>query len=183
MDSVSQILDIAERRMRIAGYNSVSFRDIAGEMGIKSASLHYHFPKKEDLGTALVKRYSEKFSEKLAVKLDQGASPAEEILALTNVLREELVDEKLVCLCAMLGAEAPGLPSSVVDEVRIFFDKSIIWLEKRYAALNFSNSIGMAKASFSMLEGSMITSLVCEDIGIFDAVIDNIRNQIEINRS
>ena len=53
MDSAKQILDIAERRMRQTGYNAVSYRDIAAEMGIKSASLHYHFPKKEDLGVAL----------------------------------------------------------------------------------------------------------------------------------
>ena len=53
MDSATQILDIAERRMRQTGYNAVSYRDIAAEMGIKSASLHYHFPKKADLGAAL----------------------------------------------------------------------------------------------------------------------------------
>jgi len=55
-DTATRILDIAERQMRQHGYNAVSYRDIAAEMGIKSASLHYHFPKKADLGISLVKR-------------------------------------------------------------------------------------------------------------------------------
>ena len=179
MDSVSQILDIAERRMRLVGYNSVSFRDIAGEMGIKSASLHYHFPKKEDLGVALVRRYSEKFSVKLRSKIGQGSSPRDEILSLIEVFREELEEEKLVCLCAMLGAEAPGLPETVSYQVKAFFDQSINWLEIRYSALGFEDARKFAQANFSMLEGSMITSLICEDLSIFDAVANSICQRIE----
>ena len=68
MDRANTILDIAERRMRQTGYNAVSYRDIASEIGIKSASLHYHFPKKEDLGIALVERYSKNFFSALNIK-------------------------------------------------------------------------------------------------------------------
>ena len=71
LQSVNQrnnILDVAERRMRMSGYNAVSFRDIAGEIGIKSASLHYHFPKKADLGLALVERYSDNLRSALLAR-------------------------------------------------------------------------------------------------------------------
>ena len=75
MDSATQILDIAERRMRQAGYNAVSYRDIAAEMGIKSASLHYHFPKKVDLGTALVRRYASAFATALNTATEGMTNP------------------------------------------------------------------------------------------------------------
>ena len=57
-DRVGALLNAAERRVRRSGYNAVSFRDLADDVGIKSASVHYHFPQKADLGVALVERYA-----------------------------------------------------------------------------------------------------------------------------
>ncbi len=37
------IMDAAERRMRIGGFNGFSFRDIAADVGVKSLTVHYHF--------------------------------------------------------------------------------------------------------------------------------------------
>lgn len=61
MSKKEQLLDIAEGMIRLGGYNSVSFRTLAEMAGIKSASVHYHFPTKEDLGSALAERYTDKF--------------------------------------------------------------------------------------------------------------------------
>ncbi len=44
------------------GYNALSFREIAKEVGIKSAGVHHHFPTKGDLGAALARQYTEKRS-------------------------------------------------------------------------------------------------------------------------
>jgi TetR/AcrR family transcriptional regulator, cholesterol catabolism regulator len=48
-----RILDKAERLFRTSGYNGVSMRDIALDVGIKQASLYYHFPGKEQLFVAV----------------------------------------------------------------------------------------------------------------------------------
>jgi len=37
------------------GFTAMSFRDLACDVAIKSASMDYHFPTKHDLGEALVK--------------------------------------------------------------------------------------------------------------------------------
>ncbi len=60
-----RILAAAERRIRTAGYNAVSFREIGAEVGVKSASVHYHFTQKQDLSAALVRRYTQNFTAKL----------------------------------------------------------------------------------------------------------------------
>jgi len=60
-----RILSAAEKRVRTVGFNAVSFRDLANDVGVKSSSVHYHFPQKEDLGEQLVKRYSERFQARL----------------------------------------------------------------------------------------------------------------------
>lgn len=51
-----QILDIAARHFRTRGYAAVSMRDIASEAGMRSPSLYYHFPSKDDLVTAVMDR-------------------------------------------------------------------------------------------------------------------------------
>lgn len=64
--TVERILDAAETRIKLTGYNAVSFRELVDAVSVKSPSVHYHFPAKADLGVALVKRYHERFFEALA---------------------------------------------------------------------------------------------------------------------
>src|ERR1700733_2743383 len=66
-----RILDIAERLVQTRGFNNFSYADIASELGITTASLHYHFPGKAELGLALITRYGERFSHALS-QIEQG---------------------------------------------------------------------------------------------------------------
>jgi len=43
------------------GFNAFSFYDLAKTMEIKTASIHYHFPTKTDLGIAVIRQQSESF--------------------------------------------------------------------------------------------------------------------------
>jgi TetR/AcrR family transcriptional repressor of nem operon len=52
------IMDAAERRIRLGGFNGFSFREVAADVGVKSSSVHYHFPTKERLAAAVVHRYT-----------------------------------------------------------------------------------------------------------------------------
>jgi AcrR family transcriptional regulator len=60
-NKAEEILDVAERMARTGGYNGFSFREIAKAVGIKAASVHYHFPTKDELGAAVARRYTERF--------------------------------------------------------------------------------------------------------------------------
>jgi len=177
MDRAGTILDVAERRMRQTGYNAVSFRDIASEIGIKSASLHYHFPKKEDLGIALAQRYSENFSAALDVKTAALKTPQDKISAFASIFKAELKERNLVCLCAVLGAEAAGLPDSVIREVKAFFEINIKWLTAQYEALGSDSPTNDAKITLALLEGAMVLSAVNNDNTIFDAAVSSILNR------
>ncbi|MCA1995449.1 MAG: TetR/AcrR family transcriptional regulator, partial [Coleofasciculus sp. S288] len=44
-----RVLIAAETLFRQRGYNTVTMRDIAEEVGIRQASLYHHFPTKEQL--------------------------------------------------------------------------------------------------------------------------------------
>jgi TetR/AcrR family transcriptional regulator, transcriptional repressor for nem operon len=43
-ETAEQLMDLAKAHIRNAGYGGFSFRDLAAESGIKSASVHHHFP-------------------------------------------------------------------------------------------------------------------------------------------
>ena len=62
-DVKTAIIDAAERRMQLGGFGGFSFREIAADVGIKSSSVHYHFPTKEDLAAAVIRRWAEETSK------------------------------------------------------------------------------------------------------------------------
>ena len=168
-DSANRILDIAEIRMRRTGYNAVSYRDIASEMGVKSASLHYHFPKKEDLGVALVKRYAATFNARLAAQVETAPRPEDKLKAFVDLCKAALQDHELICLCAVLGAEAPGIPETVTAEVKAFFTQGIDWLTEVFSEMSARDPAATAKITISLIEGAMIVSSVNADTSVFDA--------------
>jgi TetR/AcrR family transcriptional repressor of nem operon len=49
-----KILDTAESLIQKMGYNAFSYKDIAAVVGIKTSSIHYYYPTKEDLVLAVI---------------------------------------------------------------------------------------------------------------------------------
>src|SRR5262245_3359472 len=48
-DTATRILDAAERLVQIRGFSGFSYADVAEELGVTKASLHYHFAGKAEL--------------------------------------------------------------------------------------------------------------------------------------
>src|ERR1700689_5234 len=70
--AATAILDVAEQLAQTRGYNGFSYADIASQLGVTKASLHYHFPSKAELGRALIERYRVVFGAALE-EIDQHA--------------------------------------------------------------------------------------------------------------
>ncbi|MBI2764902.1 MAG: TetR/AcrR family transcriptional regulator [Chloroflexi bacterium] len=51
------ILEKAEEMIHDKGFMAVSLRDLANAVGVRAASLYYHFPSKEDILFAITKRH------------------------------------------------------------------------------------------------------------------------------
>ena len=52
--------------LQVRGYNGFSYGDVAAELDITRAALHYHFKGKAELGQALIERYAARFAAALA---------------------------------------------------------------------------------------------------------------------
>ena len=64
-DTKQKILAAARLTVQDRGYAGLSFRELAKEVGIKSASIHHYFPTKGELGAALANRYTADFADYL----------------------------------------------------------------------------------------------------------------------
>src|ERR1700761_6402834 len=95
------IIDSAEGRIRLGGFSGFSFREIAADVGVKSSSVHYYFPTKEALGAAVVRRYTDRLSEKLDAELEKGGEPSE---ILANAFRRTAHSETCMCPVVVTGA-------------------------------------------------------------------------------
>src|ERR1700734_1702824 len=104
-------MDLAEGHMRHAGYGGFSFRDLAAEVGIKSASVHHHFPTKASMAAAVAKRYGHRFFAAVARRPNEG--PGDAIATYRSAFRTALDQDGRMCLFGVLGAEAGVLSPEV----------------------------------------------------------------------
>jgi TetR/AcrR family transcriptional repressor of nem operon len=132
-ETAQQILDVAQDLVRCRGYSAFSYADISKQVGIRKASIHYHFPSKEELGKELVKRYHSIFQRKLQAIEHSEPDPREQLRQFVALYRSGLSACQM-CLCGMLSAEIEVLPDSVQAEVRGFLDETHAWLTRVLAA-------------------------------------------------
>jgi TetR/AcrR family transcriptional regulator, transcriptional repressor for nem operon len=168
-------LDIAERLVQTRGFNNFSYADIATELGITKASLHYHFPGKAELGQALLARYAERFSGALA-RIDADVPDAPLKLEAYARLYADVLRGKRMCMCGILAAEYQTLPEPMRAAVIQFFDDNQRWLadvlEQGQAdgSLSFKASADeTAQRILSTLEGAMLIARPYGDLARFNS--------------
>lgn len=128
-DTAQRILDVSQQLLQMRGYNAFSYADISEMIGIRKASIHYHFPSKSDLAKALVLRYRSTFSN-LRSQIDRETDNALRKLERFANLYLEGLRNGCVCLCGMLAEDFTTLPLEVREEVKAFFNDNEAWLIK-----------------------------------------------------
>ena len=168
-DTAEKVLDIAERLVQMRGFNGVSYADVAAELGITRAALHYHFATKAALGEALIDRYTTRFEAALE-EIDRHASDAPAKISAYAAIYLDVLRQERMCLCGMLAAEYQTLPAPMREAVVRFFDINETWLEavldegQRAGTLHPRNSTaGAARVVISTLEGAMLVARLRND--------------------
>jgi TetR/AcrR family transcriptional repressor of nem operon len=160
------------------GFNGFSYADVAAELGVSTASLHYHFRGKAELGQALIERYAKRFSEALAA-VDASTSDGPARLAAYAGLYGDVLRQGRMCLCGMLAAEYQTLPEPMRETVVRFLDESETWLTatleegRANGTLGFSGSPSdAARLIVSGLEGAMLVARPYGDPARFEATAE-----------
>jgi TetR/AcrR family transcriptional repressor of nem operon len=171
----SRILDVGERLIQIRGFNGFSYADVAAELSITKASLHYHFPGKADLGEAIITRYAERFAQALdAIDANLSNAPAK-LVAYANLYADVLREERM-CLCGMLASEYESIADPMRSAVIGFLDDNEAWLVavleqgRGEGSLRFADSTACtARSIVSGLEGAMLIARPYRAVERFEA--------------
>lgn len=160
--TADRVLDAAERLAQTRGFNGFSYADVSAKVGITTASLHYHFPGKAELGCALVERYAASFRAALGVIAAREAGAPGRLAGYAKLYGDVLASDRM-CLCGMLAAEYETLPASMQRAVLRFFDVNEAWLAdvlrlgRTAGELWFAGGpLDAARQWTSALEGAML---------------------------
>jgi TetR/AcrR family transcriptional repressor of nem operon len=172
--TASRILDVAERLVQTRGFNGFSYADVAAELGVSKAALHYHYAGKAELGEALIRRYAARFTDGLS-RLDRSPTDAPAKLEAYAGIYADVLRDGRMCLCGMLAAEYRTLPDPMREAVVRFFEDNEAWLEavlergKADGQLRYEGSAReVAEAIVSGLEGAMLVARPHDDVSRFE---------------
>jgi TetR/AcrR family transcriptional regulator, transcriptional repressor for nem operon len=179
-DTATRILDSAESLVQVRGFNGFSYADVAAELAVTKASLHYHFPGKAELGRALIARYATRFNAALA-EIDARAEEAPTRLSAYARLYADVLRGQRMCLCGMLAAEYQTLPEPMREAVIGFFDENETWVEgvlvlgRDEGTLAFAGDPReAARLIVSALEGAMLVARPYGDVERFETAADRL---------
>lgn len=184
--TADRILDLTQRLIQTRGYSAFSYQDIADGLGIRKASIHYHFPGKADLGIAVVARYTKQFADALD---DVARKPGTSALAMLEFYFEPYLQfgktSDMVCLCGALAGEMPALPAAMRAGLEHFFKSHQQWLAgilQRGAAVGeFVLPVAaskMARLIFAALQGALLVKRATGDAAQLRDVISAVKSQI-----
>jgi TetR/AcrR family transcriptional repressor of nem operon len=179
-DTASRILDSAESLVQVRGFNGFSYADVAAELALTKASLHYHFPGKAELGRALIARYATRFKAALS-EIDAGGDDAPARLSAYARLYADVLRGRRMCLCGMLAAEYQTLPEPMRDAVIGFFDENEAWVEAVLAQGRDDGTLAFtgepreaARLIVSALEGAMLVARPYGDVERFETAAERL---------
>jgi len=163
-DTRNKILDVADDLVQRVGLNAMSYKHISDAVGIRKASIHHHFPKKEDLVDELLKRCESSYGDRYREIADGEGAASEKLRKLSAVFAEGLRNKKL-CLVGSIctnnntlhDTSCHILQDTIKNTMSIF--AGVFEQGRREESLNFEGSDEEAAfAFFSFLVGAQTIS-------------------------
>jgi TetR/AcrR family transcriptional repressor of nem operon len=183
-ETARRILDIAERLVQTQGFNGFSYADIAAELHVTKASLHYHFATKAELGTELIARYHASFQRALDTIAEEEADARRRLRRYADLYAGVLRKDRM-CLCGMLASELGTLPKPMREAVTLFFDANEAWVTevlergRRERSLRFRGpSAELARTLVASLEGAMLVARSYGDVSRFESSAERLLGQL-----
>lgn len=167
------LLDSAQDLIQRVGVNAMSYNDLSRVVGIRKASIHHHFPRKEDLIEALLVRCGEDYAGKYQSVVTSPGSIWEKLQAVVDIFDNSLMAGK-ICTVGMLSVESPTLTEKLRHTLERTLTSSVEKIEDIFvqgvADQTFPgllNTREAANAFHDFLLGSQIVARSLGDPGRF----------------
>ena len=172
-----QLLDAAQLLVQTRGHNGYSYRDLAAQVGIRTASIHYHFPTKTDLAVALVRRYREIIADAMAKIAVEKTSLDDRLDGVAAVYSNCLKVDGRICVAAALAGEFSSLPKEVQVELNRLITDSQGWIARflmegrtRGEIPSTTDPAALARLWYAALQGALIVARATEGNVLMEVV-------------
>lgn len=125
MTTREQIIHLTDHLVRDRGFNAFSFYDIARELNIKNASIHYYFPTKTDLGVALLEEHERRLAR--LIHTSQEKSPRakmEDFLSIYDTVHRH----RKVCIMGALATDLRTVDPALANAARTLAANILAWV-------------------------------------------------------
>lgn len=163
MSKHEEILNHAEAFVRRRGFDAFSFADLAAAVGIKKASVHYHFATKGALAAEMIERYTQAMAARLEELAEQDAGSAQR--GFVSIYRDALGAGDEICLCAAMTATQSNLSEPAQAKLAAFYDLVLTWLHRKLGSRT------EAMALLALVEGAQLMARAHADGNAFDAAV------------
>lgn len=177
-DTKTALLNAAEVAARSKGVDGFSYADLAQAVGIRKASIHYHFPTKAILTAALMDRYHATLDRACHAIAETHGTGGGRLLALIALYREALGGGKTLCLCVSLSASRESLSDEVIGKIAAFRTMMTDWIASVFALGAADGSIEPvsdpdreARSALALLEGAHLAARAEESVALFDQAV------------
>jgi len=184
-DTKTALLNAAEHVVRRKGYDGFSYADLAASVGIRNASIHYHFPTKADLSLALMQRYLAGFETLCAAIEADHQTAARRLGALIDHYRDSTQDGRCLCLCLSLSGTRDALSEDVCRVTTAFRDIVADWITGAFVLALEDRTIAApvdpareAAATLAVLEGAQLAARAEQDPAAYDRAVDLLRARL-----
>lgn len=127
MSKREEIIQLADQLIREKGYNAFSFYDISKKVGIKNASIHYHFPVKSDLGIAVIQLHTKRLQHLIdRTSLD---TPIQKLGHFFSIY-ENIKNENKVCLVGSLATDFNTIDGNIQLHLKTFSEIMLTWVSQ-----------------------------------------------------
>lgn len=161
-DTKARMVVLAGTLIQQRGFNGFSYQDIADELGIRKASLHYHFPSKAELGTAVIEAHRQTVFSVLGEPLGGGAVEQSLDRFIDDFRAIAHMGDRM-SLTGVLAAEFSTLPNGMRVALRGFFRDAEAWLGtllakgRKDGTFHFDGKpSSVAQAAVAALEGALL---------------------------
>lgn len=173
-----EIVEHSKQLLAAGGYHGFSYADVSERVCIGKASIHHHFPTKEDLVLTVVTQHRAKAREGLAALDQHVPDPQGRLTAYTDFWAACIRDGSMpMCICAMLAAELPMIPQAIAVEVRAYFGELSAWIASVLGSgvtqgqFHLRDDVQVeAQVFMSTIHGAMLSARAFNDPEVFASI-------------
>jgi TetR/AcrR family transcriptional repressor of nem operon len=178
-----KIIALGKKFMQTVGYNVFNYKLIAAELNIRNASIHYHFPTKEDLALAVIEKDKEDFN-KMAAGLEQQSATAK-INALLNIYTQYFREGEKLCVISTFASSFNDVSGSIQQASREYGALVTQWLTDIFHEGAVSGEFNAAQDAedlaalwMASLPGSLLVGRMHGE-AFFEQVINRLKSTLQ----